>query len=137
MLASVVRSTDNLWEAWVAVRANVLASPKSSFRAQVEDISKKPAPFLRRIKQQLETRTFNFAPQKGRVVGKASGGKRALVIAPIASRVVQRAILQVLQSTNPLIVAELGNIPSALRTPTSVGSVPKPPVPMKRAPLSL
>src|SRR4029453_1447657 len=49
---------------------------------------------------------------------------RPIVISPVRNRLLQRAILDVLQSGRPSIVRRLGDIPKVLATPTSVGGIP-------------
>ena len=120
-----VRRIDNLYRAWTAVRSNVNASGHDRFKAEVERISENPIPHLRRIQQNLHSRRFVFAGQHGVVKTKTTGKKRPIVVAPINNRIVQRAILNVLQSEDDRIMPHLGDIPSALRTSTSVGGIPK------------
>ena len=120
-----VRRIDNLYRAWTAVRSNVNASGHERFKAEVKQISKNPIPHLRRIQKQLQSRRFVFAEQHGVVKTKSTGKKRPIVVAPIDNRIVQRAILNVLQSEDDRIMPLLGGIPSALRTRTSVGGIPK------------
>ena len=118
-----VRRIDNLYRAWTAVRSNVNASGHDRFKAEVERISENPIPHLRRIQQNLHSRRFVFAGQHGVVKTKTTGKKRPIVVAPINNRIVQRAILNVLQSEDDRIMPHLGDIPSALRTSTSVGGI--------------
>ena len=62
-----------------------------------------------------------FAPAIGVAKSKGEGkaGKRAIVVAPVADRVVQRAILDVLYAHCPSVALK-----HVLETPTSVGGVP-------------
>lgn len=120
-----VRRIDNLYRAWTAVRSNVNASGHDRFKAEVKQISENPIPHLGRIQEHLQTRRFVFAGQHGIVKSKSTGKKRPIVVAPIDNRIVQRAILNVLQSEDDRIMPLLGRIPSALRTSTSVGGIPK------------
>ena len=67
---------------------------------------------------------FRFRLQRG-VLQRRKGKKpRPIVISPVTNRIVQRAILETLQSEAPSIRRRLGNIPEALRTRTSVGGIP-------------
>ena len=120
-----VRRIDNLYRAWAAVRSNVNASGHDRFKAEVKKISENPIPHLRRIHASLHSRRFIFAEQHGVLKTKSTGKKRPIVVAPINNRIVQRAILNVLQSEDSRIVPHLGDIPRALRTSTSVGGIPK------------
>jgi RNA-directed DNA polymerase len=49
---------------------------------------------------------------------------RPIVVSPVRNRLVQRAILDVLQSSKPTLAKRLGDIPKVLATPTSVGGIP-------------
>ena len=120
-----VRRIDNLYRAWAVVRSNVNASGHHRFKAEVKRISENPIPYLRRIQDHLHSRQFVFDGQHGVVKSKSTGKKRPIVVAPINNRIVQRAILNVLQSEDDRIVPHLGDIASALRTRTSVGGIPK------------
>jgi RNA-directed DNA polymerase len=124
-IESAVRSMDNLYRAWAAVRSNVNASGQDKFKAEVKEISENPIPHLRRIQNQLQRRRFVFDKQHGVLMAKSTGKKRPLVVSPINNRIVQRAILNVLQSEDVWITKHLGEIGDALRTPTSVGGIPK------------
>ncbi|MDE0333849.1 MAG: reverse transcriptase domain-containing protein [Defluviicoccus sp.] len=120
-----VRKIDNLYRAWSVVRSNVNTSGHDKFKAEVKRISENPIPHLRRIQSDLQHRRFVFDGQQGVVKKKSSGGKRPIVVAPINNRIVQRAILNVLQCDDDRIASQLGMIGTALRTPTSVGGIPR------------
>lgn len=115
-----VRKIDNLYAAWRKVRSNIVSSGHSSFRAKVDEIDKNPIRFLRKIQSKLQRQTFEFEKQTGRVKDG-----RPLVISSIANRVVHRALLNVLQSDDLRILVKLGDIPSVIRSPHSVGGVPE------------
>lgn len=120
-----VRRLDNLYNAWSSVRANIMASHKSRLKSQLSEISKNPIKYLRKIQKSLQKKTFEFSLQHGIL----KDGKRPLVIAPIENRIVQRAILNVLQSEKKSIKSKLGKIPEVLNTQTSIGGIPKKGVP--------
>jgi hypothetical protein len=63
---------------------------------------------------------YYFAPAFGATPPKGKGkpGKRPLVIAPLPDRIVQRALLDVLQDAT-----ELAGIQAILQTPTSIGGI--------------
>ncbi len=124
-IESSVRRIDNLYRAWATVRSNVNASGQDKFKAEVKRISENPIPHLRRIQAQLQRRCFVFDAQHGVLKTKSTGKKRPIVVAPINNRIVQRAILNVLQSEDDRISKHLGQIREALRTRTSVGGIPK------------
>lgn len=122
---AAVREIKNLYKAFAIVRNNVNASGRNTFKAEVKEISANPIPLLKRIQTQLQKRQFIFERQHGVPKSKPSGNPRPIVVAPINNRIVQRAILNILQSEDANIASRLGAIGDALRTPTSVGGVPK------------
>lgn len=124
-----VRSIDNLYRAWAVVRSNVNASGQDKFKAEVKRISENPIPHIRSIQSQLQRRCFFFDAQHGILKTKSTGKKRPLVVSPIKNRIVQRAILNVLQRDDDRISPHLGDVGSVLRTRTSVGGIPKRGVP--------
>lgn len=66
-----------------------------------------PEPRLDRISRALRKGEFSFAPQRGVPIKKSSGKYRGIVVGPIGNRIVQRAILDVLQSV-PALRMRLG-----------------------------
>lgn len=124
-LEDAVRRMDNLYRAFVIVRSNVNASGRNNFKAEVKRISENPVPYLRTIQRDLQKRRFTFLEQHGIPKKKPTGKRRPIVVSPVINRVVQRAILNVLQSEDASTVKLLGEIADTLRTPTSVGGVPK------------
>jgi hypothetical protein len=129
ILDGATRTMENLYRAWTIVRSNVLASGREEFKTQVREISENPLPLLRRIQDQLRRRTFQFLPQHGFLKARRGKKPRPIVVSPIENRIVQRALLNILQSDHPRLAAYLGEIPTILRTPTSVGGVPERGVP--------
>lgn len=107
------------------VRSNVNASGHDKFKAEVKRISENPIPHLRRIQSELLRRSFVFDGQQGVVKKKSNGRKRPIVVAPINNRIVQRAILNILQREDDRITPLLGIIGGALRIKTSVGGIPQ------------
>jgi retron-type reverse transcriptase len=105
-----------LWEAWRKVRENGKKSVSLETRDAVREFEASVPKHLRRIDRQLRLETFQFAPQTG-ILKKRPGGKRPrpLVVGAIQNRIVQRAILDVLQ-TIPAIV-------EILKTPSSFGGI--------------
>ncbi len=128
-LVKAVRTIDNLYRAWTVVRSNVIATGHDNFKAEVKKISENPIPHLRRLQSQLQRQRFVFDEQHGVLKKKSTGKKRPIVVASVNNRIVQRAILNVLQKEEQPFADNLGEIVSALRTPTSVGGIPKRGVP--------
>jgi RNA-directed DNA polymerase len=96
-LYKAVRSRRSLWRAWLDVSGNARSSKAPQTRNEARDFGLDAPRNIERIGRKLRDGTFIFEPQKGVIAKKNSGKKRPIVIAPIASRIVQRSILNVLQ----------------------------------------
>ena len=114
-----VRSMATLLDAWSAIRRNAETSKKRSTREEARQFGRKLPANLRRIQDRLR-KGYIFAPAKGATPSKGGGksGKRPLVIAPLDDRIVQRAILEVLQAA-----PDMPSIRVVLETPTSIGGI--------------
>ncbi len=113
-----VRKIQTLVTAWQLVKTSATRSSSVDIRNEAAEFDASAHKHLRSIQARLQKRTFKFKPQTG--VAKSRPGKtaRPLVIAPIENRIVQRAILDVLQKDMP-------GIQSILDTPTSFGGIRK------------
>jgi retron-type reverse transcriptase len=113
-----VRRRRTLTKAWLAVQRNGRLSKSAQTRAEIKEFAKDAPVHLERIQRQLSKNTFVFKPAKG-VKAKKQGkpGFRPLVIAPLESRIVQRAVHDVLLSVQ--------GIESLVQTPYSFGGVKK------------
>lgn len=87
-------------------------------------IDQSPAKHIRAIHEQLRRGEFRFAKQRGALKFRKGKAPRPIVISPVCNRLVQRAILDVLQSSKPRLSKRLGELPLVLATPTSVGGIP-------------
>ncbi len=105
-LAQKLRSPDTLSRAWRTVLENGRKSKSQSTRADVAEFARHADKHLRTITRQLRAGTFRFRPATGVLGIKKSGALRPIVIAPIPSRIVQRAILDILQQI-PTIKSKL------------------------------
>jgi RNA-directed DNA polymerase len=112
-----VRKRDVLHTAWRKVHENGLKSLSPETRDQVLAFDAEAARVLRRISDQLRRSRFHFAPQRGVARKRIGKAPRPLVVGAIQNRIVQRAILDVLQ--------EIPCITAVLATPTSIGGVPE------------
>lgn len=119
-----VRERGNLWSAWAHVRKSALSSSSRETRKQAQTIDTDPAGFVRRLQSDLKAERFVFAKQKGLLEDRTGKDPRPLVVNPVGNRIVQRAVLQILQSDQSAIRAALGTLPSALETEGSVGGRP-------------
>jgi len=102
-----VRKAGAIWKAWSVIQENGRHSKSARTRAEIADFGSDAPRKIARIVQQLRRRTFRFQPAHGIAVKKANKSKkRPLVLAPIENRIVQRAILDVVQQL-PAINAKL------------------------------
>lgn len=118
-----VRKIDNLETAWRVVQSNARLSHSDEVRNEIKDFADDAGFKLRSIRHQLSRGMFKFPPAKGIPIAKrdARGRKsdkiRPIVLAPVESRIVQRALLNVLVEVPALI--------PHLHTPFSFGSCRK------------
>ena len=104
-----------LYEAWRKVRENGLRSLSLETQNAIREFEGSLPTHLRRINRHLRDGTFQFIPQTG-VLKKRPGKKpRPLVVGAIQNRIVQRAILDVLQ--------EIPAVDMILKTPSSFGGI--------------
>lgn len=101
-LALRVRNPTHLHSAWQRVRQNGLKSGSAQTRREILQFEVDAPRRLRRINEGLRHGTFVFKPQKG--IRKKRSGKRPrpIVLADVENRIVQRAILDVVQP-HPLV----------------------------------
>lgn len=107
-----VRLMKTLSSAWRVVRTSCMQSSSITIRNEAIEFDADAIRQLKLIQTKLQKKTFQFLPQHG--IAKARPGKvaRPLVIAPITNRIVQRAILDVLQE-NVSYVRDVMNIPTS------------------------
>jgi RNA-directed DNA polymerase len=105
-LARKTRSARNLRHAWALIQAKGRHSKSRTTKAEIAAFSDDSDRGLDRIRRALAAGTFRFAPATGVLARKSSGKRRPLVISPIPNRIVQRALLDVIQQI-PLIASFL------------------------------
>lgn len=113
-----------LWGAWISIRSKALSSKNRKTSSDARRIDQNPFGALRSLQEDLRHDRFEFEPQKGVLSPREGKAPRPLVISPVKNRIVQRAILDTIQSGKPSIKRRLGSIPSVLETETSVGGLP-------------
>ena len=102
-----LRTRAVLHGAWSVVRDNGLRSTSSETRGEVKAYSANIFQNLDKIQHRLRKNKFEFLPAKGILIKKRNkASERPVVIAPVSSRIVQRAMLDVIQKI-PQIRAEL------------------------------
>lgn len=97
-----VRSEQNVFSAWRHVKRSALTSGNADIRGKASEFEHAHQRHLRRIIGQLRTGKLSFDPVEGVLKDKRkrlAAGKdpRPIAISTIQNRVVQRAILQILQ----------------------------------------
>lgn len=102
-LLTQVRSLRCLEAAWRNVRTNGLASKSEAVRKEIQKFDEDPARNLRSLKSRLGHGSFKFPAARGVPIPKP-GKKdiRPIVLADVETRIVQRAILDVLQGIDAL-----------------------------------
>ena len=102
ILSDDVRSASNLFSAWRHVKRSALNSKNTKIRGHAGEFEYNHQRHLKTIATQLRENRFNFDGVEGVLKDKKkreSAGKdpRPIAVASIKNRIVQRAILQVLQ----------------------------------------
>jgi RNA-directed DNA polymerase len=120
-LIIAVRKLDNLERAWRVIQQNGRSSKSESVRLELERFAEDAPRNLRSLKGQLSGGRFKFQKAKGVPIpkldakGKPTGKIRPIVLAPVESRIVQRAILNVL--------VEIEALKPYVKTPYSFGGI--------------
>ncbi len=117
-----VRDRQTLLRAWRVINANAEHSGNVETRKATAAFEEKIFSNIENIQRQLRNDTYKFSKARGAAVrkGNSKPGKRAIVIAPIRDRVVQRAILDTFYNH-----CASAAVLEVLNTKTSIGGVPK------------
>ena len=124
LLCKHVRSIGTLWNSWISLRSRALHSRHKITAEDARRIDQNPVGVLRSLHEALRRKEFRFGLQRAVLQQRESKNPRPIVVSPITNRIVQRAILETLQDQRSSAIKRLGDIPIALRTPTSVGGIP-------------
>lgn len=118
-LCERVRSTKVLVGAWHAIRRNAETSQTASTKQEAKDFGLNLPSNIARLQRQLRN-GYEFSEAHGATPAKGAGkpGKRPIVVAPLQDRIVQRAILDVLQDAT-----DMPRVKHVLATPTSIGGI--------------
>ncbi|MCY2963720.1 MAG: reverse transcriptase domain-containing protein [Planctomycetota bacterium] len=128
-LIEVASELETLHRAWRLVRAQVRRTAWPQLSAELGRMESDPLRHLREIQRKLRTETYAFAPKWGYTKRKSGGSRRGITVHCVHDRIVQRAILCVLHSSEERLRRELGRIPEILDCPTSFAGNPKRGVP--------
>lgn len=104
--SDLLRSRDNLEAAWRQVKENAQRSQSAQIRDEVRQFDKIASGRIKAIQDQLRRGTFKFQPAQGILLTRKGKKPRPIVVAPVESRIVQRALLNVVQEI-PAIKADL------------------------------
>jgi RNA-directed DNA polymerase len=119
-LALQVRTERVITRAWQAIKRNARTSISQDTKNEVAAFEENLSSNLRRLRRELRQKRFLFAPARGVKIPKDKRDKssfRPLVVAKVESRIVQRAVHDVLVS--------LPAIQKFVRTPYSFGGIKK------------
>jgi retron-type reverse transcriptase len=93
----------NLEAAWKAIQENGRSSKSEDVRNEIATFEQDAASNLRSLAARLTKGTFKFLPARGVKMPKANKRDwRPIVLASVQARIVQRAVLQVLQQVDAL-----------------------------------
>jgi RNA-directed DNA polymerase len=89
---------ETLWRAWSVVLENGRTSRSARTRADIAEFAAEAPRHLQSIAWKLQRGKYQFEPAHGVAIPKKNkADKRPVVMAPIPNRIVQRAILDVVQ----------------------------------------
>src|SRR5687767_5330539 len=123
-VALAVSSLENLFHSWRDVRSHVLRTSWPHITSEAHDIDAFPFQVLNGIQAELRNNTYRFSLKYGYTKRKSGGSRRGITVQSVRDRIVQRAILNVLYTSNSVLKGHLGNIPVVLNRPRSFAGVP-------------
>lgn len=97
-----LRTFRNLELAWRTIRDNGRRSACPETQGEVDKFGEHLFRNLRRIQSRLQKGRYEFERARGVPIARKDKKPRPLVLAPLADRIVQRSILQVLQAHQPV-----------------------------------
>ncbi len=108
---------DSLLSAWRRIRRNGKNSTADETVAAIEHFEHDVLLNIKRIQSAVRRGKFVFDPQKGVLKKKSGGSIRGIVMASVRNRIVERALLDCMQT-------HVKFVRSVITHPTSVGGVP-------------
>ena len=124
LLFDTATAFDSLHRAWRQVRGQARRSHWSPLRAELSRFEESPLDQLRQLQRELSEERWKPAPRWGYAKRKSGGSRRGVTVCSLTDRLVQRSVLNVLQATDPVQRAALGDIPHTLGAPSSFAGVP-------------
>jgi RNA-directed DNA polymerase len=122
-LFGALRSTANLEKAARHVCERAMKSRSAEVKREAEDFMKARTLRIQRLQRSLREQSFQFAPATAIMIPRPNKLPRPIILAPIENRIVQRAILQVLQGDSAAKLAGVPAVREVLATRTSVGGI--------------
>jgi RNA-directed DNA polymerase len=119
-----VSSLENLFRAWRDVRSQVSRTSWLHITSEMNDIDASPLRTLQDIQAALQNDIYQFSKKHGYTKRKSGGSRRGITIHPVRDRIVQRAILNVLYTSDASLKRRLGSIPAVLNHPKSFAGMP-------------
>jgi retron-type reverse transcriptase len=119
-----VHKRDNLDSAWRVIQRNGQYSTSDDVRQAIEQFAQNPSKHISSLQRKLSRGSFEFGQARGAPIqkldgkGKPTGKIRPIVIGTLESRIVQRAILNVL--------LEIPKLKPHIVTPYSFGGLRRP-----------
>lgn len=98
-----VSSLESLRGAWQRVRASGLASKAEMTRQAIRSFEESCESRIGEISEELREGCFDFGPSRGVLIPRPGKNPRPLLVAAIPARIVQRAILDVLQDVDAVL----------------------------------
>src|SRR5262245_22064488 len=123
-LILAVSNLENLYRAWRDVRSHVSRTSWQHVTSEMNDIDASPLRVLNAIQVALHDNTYQFSQKHGYTKRKSGGSRRGITIHSVRDRIIQRAILNVLHTTDTKLKRHLGDIPSVHDRPTSFAGIP-------------
>jgi hypothetical protein len=110
---------EHLHRSWRLVRRPLLQTAWPELRDELAAFDRHPIAHLERLRDELRLGTFHFHPRLAYVKRKSGGSRRGVTVPGVADRVVQRALLGVLQTRDPRLRGHLGQLTTVLDCPNS------------------
>jgi len=123
-ITQAVSSLENLFRAWRDVRSHVSRTSWPHITSEMNEIDASPLQSLTEIQRALERNAYQFQKKLGYTKRKSGGSRRGITIHSVRDRIVQRAILNVLHTSDAKLKQRLGTIPAVLNSPVSFAGVP-------------
>lgn len=110
---------EHLHRSWRLVRRSLRQTAWPALRDDLAAFDRHPIAHLERLRDELRSGTFRFHPRLAYVKRKSGGSRRGVTVPGVTDRVVQRALLGVLQTRDPRWRAHLGQLTTVFDCPTS------------------